>query len=185
MFGHPNFLQVKNSSLLWQERSARTRRFTLLTILVVTTGFSLTKNCLECNHSGTRRKISFISSIPRRIKMKFISVTVETMPDVQLSNPRLEGTLPESTYLGTPYNPHIMAYHAEKKRFLFIEDQTPDDEGRRHQRKRTSHTELAAQSSVHEPGRDRRANSGIVIMTQRIRLSVHAVFKTIYIAPLD
>ena len=59
---------------------------------------------------------------------KIYSVTVETMPDVQLSNPRLEGILPESTYLGTPYNPHIMAYHAEKKRFLFIEDQTPDDE---------------------------------------------------------
>ncbi len=55
------------------------------------------------------------------------SVTVDTMPDVQLSNPKLEGVLPKSTYLGTQYNPHIMAYHEEKKRFLFIEDQTPDD----------------------------------------------------------
>ena len=57
------------------------------------------------------------------------SVTVDTMQDVQLSNPRLESILPESAYLGTPYNPHIMAYHEEKKRFLFIEDQTPDDTG--------------------------------------------------------
>ncbi len=55
------------------------------------------------------------------------SVTIDTMPDVQLSNPKLEGVLPKSTYLGTQYNPHIMAYHEEKKRFLFIEDQTPDD----------------------------------------------------------
>jgi hypothetical protein len=36
------------------------------------------------------------------------------MPDVQLSNPRLEGILPESAYLGRPYNSHIMAYHEEK-----------------------------------------------------------------------
>ena len=57
------------------------------------------------------------------------SVTVDTMPDVQLSNPRLESILPKSASLGTPYNPHIMAYHEEKKRFLFIEDQTPDDTG--------------------------------------------------------
>lgn len=57
------------------------------------------------------------------------SVTVDTMPDVQLSNPRLESVLPKSAHLGTPYNPHIMAYHEEKKRFLFIEDQTPDDSG--------------------------------------------------------
>ena len=49
------------------------------------------------------------------------------MPDVQLSNPKLEGVLPKSTYLVTQYSPHIMAYHEEKKRFLFIEDQTPDD----------------------------------------------------------
>ena len=55
------------------------------------------------------------------------SVTIDTMPDVQLSNPKLEGVLPKSTYLGTQYSPHIMAYHEEKKRFLFIEDQTPDD----------------------------------------------------------
>ncbi|GEM_PF-3142658 len=54
------------------------------------------------------------------------SVTVDTMPDVQLSNPRLEGVLPKSIYLGTPYNPHILEYHEEKKQFLFIEDQTPD-----------------------------------------------------------
>jgi hypothetical protein len=87
------------------------------------------------------------------------------MPDVQLSNPRLEGILPESAYLGRPYNSHIMAYHEEKNgsfslkiRRLMI--------GEKKQRKRTYHTELAAQSSVHEPGRDGRANSRIVIMTR-------------------
>ena len=61
------------------------------------------------------------------------SVNVTSAPGIQLSEPKFEVVLPKSTLIGGAYSGDMIEYHAEKERFLLIEDQTvftPGNESR-------------------------------------------------------
>ena len=55
------------------------------------------------------------------------SVDIEASSSIGISQPKLEIALPESTYLGTPYRPHVLAHQSEMKRFLIIDNLNPRD----------------------------------------------------------